>query len=199
MVWLELAIGASVFRLRLRTCRTSRSQPPEAMHGGSSRRQTTINRQVIENMGAGSGDQLQRLLVEAIDGWLWKRRLRFADGSSKLLDRPGDLVRRDDGWRSEKKVVPGDAVDAALHRIDEHAALQRGGADTAGEILLRREGTLADFVRDELHSPEQPNSAHVSYRSFIAQAFECLLESSGGRAGQAGGGGFDQPVLLQMS
>ena len=68
-------------------------------------------------------------------------------------------------------MVARDAVDAALHGIDEQAALQGSGADASRrKILFGREGTLAGFVGNEFYRPEQADAADVSDGLFFAQS-----------------------------
>ena len=70
-----------------------------------------------------------------------------------LLERPGDLIFTDDGRGSQEEVIPGCAIDASLHRIDQQAASGGGLSDLSGEIELGGEGTFGGFVGHEFHSP----------------------------------------------
>ena len=79
-------------------------------------------------------------------------------------------------------MIAGDAVDAALHGIDEQAALEGGSADTSREVLIGWERSLAGLVGDKFHGPEQANAANVSYTFFGPQRLEGLLKVVGRRA-----------------
>ena len=126
------------------------------------------------------------------------RTASFADrlGWTMLIrgrDHCDDLAPHgDDGGRGEEKVIAGDAVDAALHGIDQQAALQGGGADSSGEILLGREGALARFCRRRIRWPRAGRCHGRRLRCLVAQSLQRLLELCGGSAGAAGVGGFDQ-------
>lgn len=76
------------------------------------------------------------------------------DSHSQLLDGPGDLFMGDDGGRRKEQVVAGDSVDAALHGINEEAALEGSGGDASSEVLGGRERALAGLVGYELYGPE---------------------------------------------
>jgi len=94
-------------------------------------------------------------------------------------------------------VIAADAIDAALHGVNQEAALQGCGTDSRGEAPFGWEGTLARFVGDEFHRPEQADAAHIADCVFVAQSFQPLLEL-GSAAGAARVGGFDQLFRLQI-
>ena len=96
-------------------------------------------------------------------------------------------------------MVAGDAVDAALHGIDEQSALEGCGGDASREILFGRERLLARFVGDEFDGPEQADAAHVSYGFLISQCLQSLFELCGRCAGAGGVGGFDQVFFFQIA
>src|SRR3984957_18758851 len=116
--------------------------------------------------------------------------LCFADGPGELVNRPGDFVRPDDGRGRQEKVVAGSAVDAALHGINQEAALHGSGSDASGEILLGGEGGFSGFVGKKFYGPKQADAADISYCGFVAQVFEGFFELGGGGSGTTGVGGF---------
>ena len=65
---------------------------------------------------------------------LMQRGGGFVDCGAELGYRPGDFFFCDYcGWGQEQ-VISGDAVDAALHGIDEESAGHGGGGDPCGEV-----------------------------------------------------------------
>src|SRR5450755_2308576 len=99
-------------------------------------------------------------------------------------------------------MVAGDAVDGALHGVDEESALEGGGGDASGEILFGRERALRRLVGDEFYCPEKADAAdvadYISSCLVVAQGFEGLFEVCRGSAGAAGVGSFYEFLRLQM-
>jgi hypothetical protein len=103
-------------------------------------------------------------------------------------------------------VITGDAVDAALHGIDEEAAVHGCGGDASSEVQFRGEGALGFLVGDKLDGPEEAKAADIADyavakivivtsvigTSFAAQRLQGLFEVGGGGAGDAGICGGDQ-------
>ena len=87
-------------------------------------------------------------------------------------------------------MVAGSAVDAALHGINQEAAINGSGSDASGEILLGREGAFDGFVGDKFYGSKQADAECNSYCGFVAQVFEGFFELGGGGSGTTGVGGF---------
>src|SRR5260370_27027843 len=113
-----------------------------------------------------------------------QRSERFQRSRTQLPDGPHNLLRGDDRRRSQKQVVAGEAVDAALHGIDEQTALQGGCGNATGEILLGREWALGRFVSDKFYGPQEADAADIADGGFVAQALEGWFEMGGGGAGR---------------
>ncbi len=111
---------------------------------------------------------------------------------SQLLDGPGDLFVGDDGGRRKEQVVAGDAVDAALHGIDEEAALEGRGGDASGEVLGRAGTGACWLCRLRILRPRagQCRGRPLQFLPSRRVSRACLNWAAG-CAGAAGVGGFD--------
>src|SRR5580700_1124320 len=172
------------------------------MHWGSSGYQTGIKPEAVQSAGIKGSRQFsfgRDCGGEAAGETRPLLCFGFAERRDELLARPGDLILGDDGRGSQKKVVAADAVDAALHGVDEQASLRGSGGNASGEVLIRREGTLAGFVGNEFYGPKQTDAPDVAYRALVAQALEGLFEVRGGSPGLTRVGGFHQLCRLKMA
>src|ERR1700730_18771653 len=95
-------------------------------------------------------------------------------------------------------MISPDAIDAAMHGVDEQSSLQSRGGDAARKILFGCEGSFAGLVSDEFDAPEEADTADVSNCFFVPQAFEGVFELSGWACGASGVGCFDELVGLQI-
>ncbi len=96
-------------------------------------------------------------------------RVSFIDGSAKLGGGPVNLVGSNDGGRGEEKMVAGESIDAALHGIDEQAALEGGFGDTPSKIHLGRERLLGFLVGNKFNRPEKTEATHVAHTRAVAE------------------------------
>ena len=118
---------------------------------------------------------------------------RFADRLAHLLHRPANFVGRDDRGRRDHNVVAAPAVRAALHGIEQHAALHRALVHAAPRISFRRDKVLSSVLsatNSTAHSRPSPRTSPTqsSFHSFCNSSFRTEADA----AGTIGVGGFDQ-------
>src|SRR5579871_3492039 len=75
-------------------------------------------------------------------------------------------------------MITGDAVHAALHGVNEHAALGRSLPHEPGEVVLGREGVFGFLVGDEFHPEQQSDAAHIAHSRQLEQRIECRSQDA---------------------
>lgn len=86
----------------------------------------------------------------------------------------------DDERRSEKKVIAGGAVDAALRGISENASFHRGGVNFFSDGLGWSERRAGGFFADEFDTEQEAESADFANVRMRLQRSERGAESFGG-------------------
>ena len=88
------------------------------------------------------------------------------------------------------------AVNAALHRIDQEATLNRGLSHPSAEIYFWTKRSFCRLVRNELSCPEQADAPDIADRFLVTQSFESRFEERGWRSGATGIGAM--PAALSF-